>query len=156
MASQLLHSERSAGSSRRAAESLGSKQMRKDSLTRFSAIALALLTATTVVFAVINWQKEQEYVNATDGAWWKEDHGALLAKGIIPNGPADKAGIKVGDQLLLCTDGLTGTVEDLTIANVLSQATSAQSACQDLVDLALAAGGSDNITVVVAHFLRSS
>jgi hypothetical protein len=31
--------------------------MRKDSLVRFSAIVLALLTATTVVFSIINWQK---------------------------------------------------------------------------------------------------
>jgi two-component system, NtrC family, sensor kinase len=115
MALQLLQSDRPGTSHRRAAESLGSKQMRKDSLTRFSAIALALLTATTVVFAVINWQKEQEYVTATDGAWWKEDHGALLAKGIIPNGPADKAGIKVGDQLLR----VNGLPADKTIKNII-------------------------------------
>ncbi|HWF02741.1 MAG TPA: ATP-binding protein [Candidatus Angelobacter sp.] len=115
MASQLLQSGRPAQSPKRAAESLGSKRMRKDSLTRFSAIALALLTATTVVFAVINWQKEQEYVTATDGAWWKEDHGALLAKGVIPNGPADKAGIKVGDQLLR----VNGLPADKTIKNII-------------------------------------
>lgn len=60
-----------------------------------------------------------------------------------------------GDQLLLCTDGLTETVDDSTIAHVLIEAESAQSACQDLVDLALAGGGSDNITVVVARFPSS-
>lgn len=57
-----------------------------------------------------------------------------------------------GDQLLLCTDGLTETVEDSTIAHVMSDAKSAQRACQDLVDLALAGGGSDNVTVVLANF----
>jgi PPM family protein phosphatase len=57
-----------------------------------------------------------------------------------------------GDQLLLCTDGLTETVEDLTIAHVLHEATSAQNACQALVDLALAGGGSDNVTVLIAKF----
>ena len=57
-----------------------------------------------------------------------------------------------GDQLLLCTDGLTETVEDLTIAGVLQEAASAQTACQALVDLALAGGGTDNITVVLARF----
>ena len=56
------------------------------------------------------------------------------------------------DQLLLCTDGLTEMVEDEIIARVLREAKSAQSACQTLIDLALAAGGSDNITVVVARF----
>jgi protein phosphatase len=57
-----------------------------------------------------------------------------------------------GDQLLLCTDGLTETVDDSTIANVLCETKSAQNACQTLVDLALAGGGSDNITVLIARF----
>lgn len=57
-----------------------------------------------------------------------------------------------GDQLLLCTDGLTETVEDSTIAHVMRDAKNAQRACQDLVDLALAGGGSDNVTVVLANF----
>ncbi|HEU4711985.1 MAG TPA: protein phosphatase 2C domain-containing protein [Pyrinomonadaceae bacterium] len=61
-----------------------------------------------------------------------------------------------GDQLLLCTDGLTETVEDATIAGVLRQAESAQSACQELIDLALDGGGADNITVVIAHFVSPS
>ena len=57
-----------------------------------------------------------------------------------------------GDQLLLCTDGLTETVDDSTIANVLCETKSAQNACQTLVDLALAGGGSDNVTVLIARF----
>jgi protein phosphatase len=60
--------------------------------------------------------------------------------------------LEPGDQLLLCTDGLTETVADSTIAHVLQEATSAQSACRTLVDLALAGGGNDNITVVAAKF----
>lgn len=60
-----------------------------------------------------------------------------------------------GDQLLLCTDGLTETVEDSTIAHVLQDSTSAQSACQALIELALAGGGNDNVTVVVAKFPSS-
>ena len=60
-----------------------------------------------------------------------------------------------GDRLLLCTDGLTEMVDDETIAQVLHEAKSAQGACQDLVDLALAGGGTDNVTAVLAHFLPS-
>ena len=81
-------------------ERFGTQRMRKDSLVRFSAIVLALLTAATVVFAVINWQKEGQYTTPTDGVWWKEKAGFLEAKGLIPNGPGEKAGIKVGDRLL--------------------------------------------------------
>ena len=55
-----------------------------------------------------------------------------------------------GDRVLVCSDGLTAMVNDKTIADVLHQTTSSQSACQTLIDLALAAGGVNNITVVVA------
>jgi serine/threonine protein phosphatase PrpC len=61
--------------------------------------------------------------------------------------------LSADDQLLLCTDGLTETVEDATIAGVLREAKSAQFACNELVNLALAGGGSDNITVVLARFI---
>jgi len=56
------------------------------------------------------------------------------------------------DQILLCTDGLTAMVDDSTIASALDTATSAAAACEDLSSLALAAGGRDNVTVVVARF----
>ena len=56
-----------------------------------------------------------------------------------------------GDKLLLCTDGLTEMVDDKTITNVLVESSSAHIACQSLVDLALAGGGVDNITVIVAR-----
>jgi len=56
------------------------------------------------------------------------------------------------DQLLLCTDGLTETVDDELIAEVLREAESTESACQTLIDLALSAGGPDNITVALARF----
>jgi PPM family protein phosphatase len=60
--------------------------------------------------------------------------------------------LQSGDQLLLCTDGLTEMVDDELIASVLREAPSAQAACDSLVDLALGAGGTDNITAVVGRF----
>jgi protein phosphatase len=60
--------------------------------------------------------------------------------------------LAAGDQLLLCTDGLTEMVADSLITSVLREASSVKRACIDLVDLALAAGGLDNITVIVARF----
>ena len=60
--------------------------------------------------------------------------------------------LQEGDQLLLCTDGLTEMVDDAMIADVLTESNSAQTACQNLLDLALAGGGVDNITMVLARF----
>src|SRR6476620_9146078 len=102
MASQLLQSSPAPTTARvrPGAERFGKQRMRKDSLVRFTTIVLALLTAATVVFAYINWQKERQIVVSTDGVWWKEQAGFLVARGITPNGPGEKAGIKVGDRLL--------------------------------------------------------
>jgi two-component system, NtrC family, sensor kinase len=85
---------------RRRTESFRDQRMRKDSLIRFSAIGLALATAALMVFAVINWQKESLYSTPSDGVWWKEDSGGLMARGLIANGPGEKSGIKIGDRLL--------------------------------------------------------
>ncbi|MAD80655.1 MAG: hypothetical protein CMJ50_07415, partial [Planctomycetaceae bacterium] len=54
------------------------------------------------------------------------------------------------DQLLLCTDGLTDMVSDQEIAAELRRHTTSQSACDALVKQALANGGKDNVTVVLA------
>ncbi len=56
------------------------------------------------------------------------------------------------DQLLLCTDGLTDMVDDVDIELILNSASSAQSACRSLVDLALKNGGRDNVSVIVARY----
>ena len=57
-----------------------------------------------------------------------------------------------GDQLLLCSDGLTDMVRDSEIAAVLAKKQSAQQSCDELVNLALDAGGKDNVTVIVAAY----
>ena len=53
--------------------------------------------------------------------------------------------------ILLCTDGLTTHVTDDEIREHLAHCTSAETCCRSLVDLALARGGKDNVTVVVAR-----
>jgi protein phosphatase len=57
-----------------------------------------------------------------------------------------------GDQLLLCTDGLTGMVEEAKLTEVLRQPGSAADTCRVLVERALEAGGKDNVTVVLARY----
>jgi protein phosphatase len=60
--------------------------------------------------------------------------------------------LKDGDQVLLCTDGLTDMVSDAAVAEVLGQQLRATDACRALVDLALQAGGKDNVTAVLARY----
>ncbi|RLD90709.1 MAG: hypothetical protein DRJ13_17905 [Bacteroidetes bacterium] len=54
-----------------------------------------------------------------------------------------------GDQVLICTDGLTDLVDDEEILEIITGEDSKDEQLQKLVDLANQRGGHDNITVVV-------
>lgn len=58
---------------------------------------------------------------------------------------------QAGDLFVLCSDGLTGHVEDHEIAKAVTQETDLQEACERLVDLANGRGGEDNTTIIVAR-----
>jgi serine/threonine protein phosphatase PrpC len=58
-----------------------------------------------------------------------------------------------GERFVICSDGLTGDVEDDRIAGVLATETDATGAAQRLVEIAVAAGGHDNVSVVVVDVL---
>jgi len=73
--------------------------MNKDFQIRFTAILLTLLTAASIVLGWINFQKEREFQVPYDGTWWVDRNGSLLAERVEPDGPAARAGVKVGDQL---------------------------------------------------------
>jgi protein phosphatase len=77
---------------------------------------------------------------------------ALGAKGDVIDPEVHKMLLVGGDQLLLCTDGLTEMVDEETIASILQEKGSAGEACRALIDLALEQGGEDNVTVVVARY----
>lgn len=53
------------------------------------------------------------------------------------------------DILLLCSDGLTGMIEDEKIAEVLAKAGTLEDKGRELLTLALEGGGRDNITVAL-------
>jgi len=61
-----------------------------------------------------------------------------------------------GDRLLLCSDGLWGFVEESEIWRLIQQASTPQQACAQLVEAANAAGGNDNITVVLTEIWRKA
>jgi PPM family protein phosphatase len=64
----------------------------------------------------------------------------------------DRVGLKHGDRLLLCSDGLTDLVDDDAITRILTETTHSSDACARLVQQALDGGGRDNITVIVAAY----
>ena len=59
--------------------------------------------------------------------------------------------LRQGDRILLCSDGLSGKVQDDEMRRELMAATSLETACLRLIELANSRGGEDNITVVLAE-----
>ena len=61
--------------------------------------------------------------------------------------------LAAGDRLLLCSDGLSNEVESVAIASVLGDLTDPVAAAGALIELALLAGGHDNVTALVIDVL---
>ena len=102
----------------------------------------------------------QELLKA--GAIREEDVGAhpfrrTLTKAISTNRGNAQAELHIvplrdGDQLLLCTDGLSSMVKEAKIEEMLLKPGTAADTCKSLVDLVLAGGGRDDVTVTLARF----
>ncbi|HEU5039943.1 MAG TPA: protein phosphatase 2C domain-containing protein [Gemmatimonadales bacterium] len=105
-------------------------------------------------------QTTGEYM-VNSGAWTEEQArkapiGGTLVSALGGDEMTPAVGLvdlQPGDSLLLCTDGLTRHVSDERIAELLGRPTDAGTACRELVDEALAGGGHDNITVVLARMV---
>jgi serine/threonine protein phosphatase PrpC len=95
----------------------------------------------------------------------KEDAARSSARHVLTNavgGFSDEVTVDVdrldlanGDRVLLCSDGLTDMVDDDAIRAVLLDNAASAPACERLLERALAAGGKDNITAVVASYAWS-
>jgi protein phosphatase len=64
--------------------------------------------------------------------------------------------IRAGDVLLLCSDGLSGMVPDAELALELANPSPVDAVVGELITLANANGGHDNVTVVVARVSPTS
>jgi PPM family protein phosphatase len=77
---------------------------------------------------------------------------SLGASEDLPKPELRKLTLRPGDALVLCSDGLNKHLTDAQIAAVLETPHSAKSRCAKLVDTANAAGGTDNITALIAQY----
>jgi protein phosphatase len=58
---------------------------------------------------------------------------------------------KLGDVYLLCSDGLTGMVDDPGLSYIISEEPDLDVACERLIHAANRNGGQDNITCCLAR-----
>jgi PPM family protein phosphatase len=80
---------------------------------------------------------------------WRHVLSQCLGREDLQNIEIQEFEVQSGDRLLICSDGLTEEVSDQQIQATLSNSESCEITAQELIDAAKAAGGSDNITVVL-------
>ena len=101
--------------------------MNKEFQARSIALLLLLFTVGAAVLAWINFQKEREFQVPSDGIWWVENRGTLVAEKLEADGPGAKAGIKQGDELTavnkLEIKNTSGLMRQLYRAGAWSKAT---------------------------------
>jgi serine/threonine protein phosphatase PrpC len=87
-------------------------------------------------------------------------HRSVITRALGTDLDADPEMVEVavvaGDRVLICSDGLTGMVDDDEIARVMQQGLDPQATAQALAEAALAHGGEDNVTVVVVDAIADA
>lgn len=95
---------------------------------------------------------ERGLLSAEEMSTWPRRHVITKAVGVreCPEMEFEQGRVLPGDVFVICSDGLTGHVEDRDI--LLAARTSApQWACEALLQLTLERGASDNVTVVIVR-----
>lgn len=140
-------------------------------------VVAVLLSGATAVYANVGdsrlylWRNRRLSQLTRDDSWLSSALGATeaLSAEALANHPMRHVLTKVvglqpdlapavsvidlepGDCLLLCTDGVHGSIPDAALAEGLGDARPVAEVARELVDLALARGASDNATAIVAR-----
>ena len=80
---------------------------------------------------------------------WRHVVTRALSGGDDPEVEVSELDLKVGDRLMLCSDGLSGVVAPERVSAIIGQQATLDQICQNLIDAANEAGGPDNITVAM-------
>lgn len=96
----------------------------------------------------------------TDEEFKESNYHNVLLSAIGIEGQPDavvyRQRLEFGDRVMLCSDGVNLHLNDDQICESMKKEVSAESICREIIDLANEEGGHDNITTVVAKFLRPS
>jgi protein phosphatase len=111
--------------------------------------------------ALVQLTRDQSFVQDLIDSGFVDEEGArnikdnriLQALGTTPSVKPELTyqGLRRGDVLLLCSDGLSRVVADEEILTVVGSAGDCLAICDRLIALANSRGGPDNITVLVAR-----
>ncbi len=68
--------------------------------TRVGAVVLAIATMAAIVFALLNFDQRARFESPDDGISWRDTTRGVEALQVSANSPGQKAGVRVGDQLV--------------------------------------------------------
>lgn len=104
----------------------------------------------------VSEQVKQEIISKEQAKASEMKNVLTRALGVNPDVEVDLDELSLldGDVLVLCSDGLTGMVEDDEIFAIVNTLHDPVAACEDLVNRANQNGGRDNITVIIAEIAK--
>ena len=116
------------------------------------------LHQVSVDHSVVQELVETGVITADAAAHHPERHVITRALGGTERNEADFFLLPLGsvDRLVLCSDGITGMVDDDAMREILQDVPDPRDAADALVAAALAGGGRDNATVVVVDVVGSA
>ena len=111
------------------------------------------LSLLTKDHSLVEYMVDQGAITREQAAGHPQKNVITKALGISPDVNADVFHVKASpkSRFLMCSDGLTNMLSDETIENTLSRSESLEDGVKTLINMANEAGGSDNITVILAE-----
>ncbi len=116
-----------------------------------------VLTQLTKDQTLVNQLLEVGQLSEEEAETFEHSNIILQALGTAQEVQVDVSSITLRryDRLLLCSDGLSGMVDEDTVRDIMVRETNLSECAHQLVEAAKAGGGEDNVTVVVADFVGS-
>ena len=115
----------------------------------------AALTQLTTDHSIVGQMLASGQLSKEQARSYEHRNVLLQALGVQPVIQPEllSVGLRAGDVLLLCSDGLTGPLDDDRILEIMLRHGDPVRCCRALTEAACAAGGPDNVTVAVARFI---
>jgi serine/threonine protein phosphatase PrpC len=113
------------------------------------------LTQLTTDHSIVGQMIASGQLTPEQGRSYEHRNVLLQALGVQPVIQPElvHVSLRAGDVLLLCSDGLTGPLEDPRILELMLKYQDPVRCCRSLTEAACAAGGPDNVTVAVGRFV---
>ena len=84
-------------------------------VNRLQATLLAAATVALFLLAIGNFAPGEQIPTASDGVWWVESHGGMVAQRVDSDGPGKRAGIQVHDLLTAVGDSPIHKLSDIDL-----------------------------------------